>query len=119
MRKIALAAAALLVLSVSQASADPAAGESLFNGGGKCKNCHKTTEKKKVGPGLAGITKRASEDWIKAWLKDPQGVWEANEGYTKTLKAAMKKESKPKTSHKTKKLSDQEIADLMDYMKGM
>ncbi len=99
------------------ASAD--AGKALFNGAGKCKNCHKTTDKKKVGPGLAGITKRATDGWIRSWLKDPKAVWTANDPYTAGLKKIMKKEGKPKPSHKTKALSDQEINDLMDYLKTM
>ncbi len=101
------------------ASADALQGEALFHGAIKCKNCHKTSAKKKLGPGLAGVTKRAPEDWLMKWLKDPQGTWAANEGYTKTLKAKLKRESKPKTRHKTKKLTDPQIADLVDYLKTL
>ncbi len=120
MKHYIFAVIAALALGAPQAFADAAAGEALFNGDGKCKNCHKITEKKKVGPGLAGVTKRVPEEWLTAWMKDPKGVWTANEGYTVELKKAMKKESKPKPGHKVKKkLTDQEIADLIDFMKTL
>ena len=111
--------AALMFLTVSYASADASAGKALFEGAGKCGKCHKTTEKKKVGPGLKGVVARAGEDWIKGWLKDPPAVWKANDAYMQSLKKLMKKESKPKPTHKTKPLSDQQIADLLDYLKTL
>lgn len=116
MGKIAAFITVFLALSVSYASADNAAGIAVFKEG-KCKNCHHITAKKKVGPGLAGISKRAPEEWIKSWLVDYKAVWTANEGYTKTLKKVMKKESKPKPTHKVKiKLSDQQVSDLIEYL---
>jgi len=113
-----VALVALFALGTTNAYADAAAGEALF-ASTKCKNCHKITDKKKVGPGLAGVAKRVSDDWLKAWLADANGVWTANEGYTAELKKTMKKEDKPKTAHKTRKLTDQEIADLIAYMKTL
>jgi len=108
-----------LAMGASWAQADPAAGEAFFNGGGKCKNCHNTSDKKKVGPGLSQITQRAGEDWIKAFLNDTNGVWAADEGYTKTLKAAMNKTGKPKPAHKTRQLTETEINDLLDFLKTL
>lgn len=100
-------------------SANPGAGEGIFNGDGKCKTCHNITDKKKVGPGLAGILTRAPEAWVAAFLKDPAGVWKADEGYTKTLKNATKAASKPSPSHKTPPLTDQQITDLTAYLKTL
>ena len=119
MRIVALIAATFFLFSGTMAFADAEAGKTLYKKSGKCKNCHKTTDKKKVGPGLAGITKRASDEWLRGWLKDPKAVWTANDPYVAGLKKIMKKEGKPKPSHKTKDLSDQEINDLMDYMKTL
>tara|TARA_B100001964_G_scaffold144619_1_gene159280 strand:+ start:557 stop:793 length:237 start_codon:yes stop_codon:yes gene_type:complete len=48
----------------------------------KCNNCHKLTEKKKVGPGVKGVTKKRSEGWQTKWLKDPQATWEENDAET-------------------------------------
>lgn len=119
MGKIVAFITVFFTLSVSHAFADTAAGEAVYKAA-KCKNCHKLTAKKKVGPGLAGISKRASDEWLIAWFKDYKAVWKANEGYTKTLKKVMKKESKPKPTHKVKmKLSDQQINDLLAYMKTL
>ena len=120
MGKIAALGAMFLFISAPYVFADTAAGKAVFKIG-KCKNCHHITAKKKVGPGLAGISKRAPEEWLKAWLKDYKAVWTANEGYTKILKKVMKKESKPKTTHKEvkMKLSDQQINDLLEYLKTL
>ena len=119
MKKIIYLVPVLAILAGAlPAMADAAAGEALFNGAGKCKNCHKTTDKKKVGPGLAGAVSRGGEEWIKAFLKDPQAVWTADEGYTKTLKAAVNN-TKPKPKHKTRQLTDDEIQALLDYLKTL
>jgi cytochrome c2 len=109
----------LCLLSPNTTWADADAGMRLFNGDGKCKNCHKITHKRKVGPGMAGVAKRTSENWIRSWLKDPRSVWTSNDEYTVQLKKYMKKEGKPKPTHKTKPLSDQEISDLLDYLKTL
>ena len=101
------------------AYADVNAGKALFEGPVKCVNCHNVNDKKKVGPGLAGITKRTTEDWLKNWLKDPPAAWNADDEYTKKLKETMKKVGMPKPTHQTRPLSDQEIGDLLDYIKTL
>jgi len=98
---------------------DAGNGKKLFNGKGKCKTCHKTSAKKKVGPGLKGIMSRVDEAWMKKWLHDPQGTWAANEGYTAELRKKLKKTKKKKTAMKIKKLSDSEIADIIAYLKTL
>jgi len=120
MGKVATLVIMFLFISAPHVFADAAAGKAIFKKPGKCKNCHNITTKEKVGPGLAGITKKAPEEWIKAWLRDYLAVWKANEGYTKVLKKAVGKENKPKPTHKVKaKLSDQQINDLIDYLKTL
>ena len=85
----------------------------------KCKNCHKMSEKKKVGPGLAGVTGKRSEAWMKKWLADPQAVWEENDAETQELRKWKKgADTAKKTKMKIKKLSDSEIDDLIAYMKA-
>lgn len=44
-------------------------GEALFVQ--KCSACHKTTDQKVVGPGLAGVTKRRSASWIMNMITNP------------------------------------------------
>lgn len=115
----AVAASIATMVTSGVAYADVNAGKSLFESAGKCINCHNVNDKKKVGPGLAEITKRTTEDWLKKWLKDPPAVWNAGDDYTKKLKETMKKVDKPKPAHNTRPLSDQEVADLLDYMKTL
>lgn len=110
---------ALVFMTAPQASADAAGGEKLFNGDGRCKTCHRTSGKKKVGPGLKGVVERAGEEWIRAWLKDPPAVWSGADPYTADLKKRMKKEDKPKPTHKTRELTDQEVEDLIDFFKTL
>ncbi|MDH5509459.1 MAG: c-type cytochrome [Nitrospinota bacterium] len=120
MKKVLLTAVALcFTFAAYPAMADPAAGEALFTGAAKCKNCHNPTDKKKVGPGLLGVVDRAGEAWIKSYLNDAPATWTADEGYTKTLKASVGSVGKPKPKHKTKKLTEQEITDLVDFLKTL
>ncbi len=85
----------------------------------KCKNCHKISAKKKVGPGLAGVTERRSEEWLKKWLSDPQATWEENDAETQDLKKWKKGADKSKkTKMKIPKLSEGEIDDLLAYIKA-
>ena len=115
----AIATVIATMFTSGPAYADLNAGKALFEGSVKCTNCHNLSDKKKVGPGLAGIAKRTTEDWIKKWLKDPPAAWNADDEYTKKLKETMKKADKPKPSHTTRPLSDQEIGDLVDYLKTL
>ena len=62
--------------AVAVAGGDATNGEKLFNSKiYKCKVCHKLTAKKKVGPGLKGVTSSRSEDWLTKWLTDPTNTW--------------------------------------------
>ena len=97
-------------------------GEALFNK--KCKACHKISAKKKVGPGMKDLSKKPgiTKEWVKKWLENPQKVWEANEGYTVTMKKAVKKTKKKRTSMKLKgkfKLNPEEIDPIVEYIWGL
>lgn len=108
-----------IFFNYSFVSADAIKGQAVFNNTnvGNCKSCHDTGDKKRVGPGLKGITDRASNEWIVKWLEDTQAVWDANDSYTQDLKKKMKKEGKPKPVHKTPvKLTAEQITDVIDYL---
>lgn len=108
-----------IFFNFSFVSADAGKGEAVFNNTnvGNCKSCHDTGDKKKVGPGLKGITNRASKEWIAKWLEDTQAVWDANDSYTQELKKRVKKEGKPKSAHKPPvKLTAEQITDVIDYL---
>ena len=111
MKKIiaSVATVAMLTASAGMVFAGSAKdGEKLFKK--KCKACHTVDGKKKVGPTLQGVLGRDSkiaghldEAGLKTWLKDP---------------AAVNKDSKMAKTFKSK-LSDGDIADLVEYMKGL
>jgi cytochrome c2 len=116
---LSLLAFATVIFSYSSASADAAKGEEIFKNTkvGNCKTCHDTGEKKKVGPGLKGVTDRVPKDMITKWLENPQALWDTDNDYIKDLKKRQKKEDKPKTAMKLpSKLSAEQINDVIDYL---
>lgn len=120
---ILLIVACMAVLMItSPAFADAKKGEEIFKNKkmGNCKTCHKLGAKKKVGPGLKGMFDLHSEDWIRMWLKDPQGTWTANDSETQEMKKRLRKENKTKTLMKMPKggLTDEQISDLIEFLKG-
>lgn len=97
-------------------------GKTIFNTRtmGGCAVCHKTTSKKLVGPGLAGVSKLHTEPWMRRWLKNPQKVWEENDPETAAMKKRLGKENRSKTAMKmVKQLSDPDIEELIKYMKSL
>ena len=45
------------------------AGKQAFES--KCLACHSVGEGKKLGPDVAGVTKRRSKEWLARWMKEP------------------------------------------------
>ncbi|HJM82405.1 MAG TPA: cytochrome c [Nitrospinota bacterium] len=86
----------------------------------KCNTCHYyNKKKKKVGPTVMGVTKKRSEAWLVKWLKDPQGTWEENDAETQEMRKWKKRAIKAKrTKMKIKKLSDEQVADLVAFLKA-
>ncbi len=104
-----------VAFAASPASAD---GAGLFKSK-KCKTCHNLTGKKKVGPGLKGVSSKRSEAWLTKWLTDPQATWEENDAETQELKKWKKGRDKAKkTKMKIKKLSPAEISELIAFLKA-
>jgi len=118
MKKISLLAAIFILLFATAAYADAKRGEEIYKSKskGKCAICHKFG-KKLVGPDLTGVTKRATEEWLKKWLADPKKVWTENDPYMMDLKKKMKKVKRKKPSHKTPPLTAEMIDDLIDFLK--
>jgi len=56
-------------ISVRLASANVTNGESVAK---KCLACHTVGEGDKLGPDVAGVTKRRSKEWLARWLKEPE-----------------------------------------------
>ncbi len=129
MRKTALLKKSILLLiscfifinltSISS-FADTKKGKKIFKSkSGNCKKCHKLNEETKVGPGLKGMFDRYSEDWLRKWLKDPQGTWKENDPETQKMKKRLGKENKKETLMKLPKggLTDEQVNDLFDFLK--
>jgi len=112
-----LMVAAFMAAVMWAGAASAATGDELW-ASKQCKNCHNMTEKKKVGPGLAGVTKKRSDEWLAKWLQSPQAVWEENGPEVKDLRAMMKKESAPKTAMKTPAISADEAKTIIEYLKA-
>ena len=55
---------------------DAVAGKLAFES--KCLACHSVGQGKKLGPDLAGVTKRRSDDWLSKWLKSPEKMLETD-----------------------------------------
>ena len=79
---VAVACGMFVSVSAAQA-ADATDGERIFSE--ICSHCHNSTSADKIGPGLAGITKRRSIEWIDAWLKDPAELVKTDE-YARKLR---------------------------------
>ena len=56
--------------SAAPSEPDAVAGKQAFES--KCFACHSIGEGKKLGPDLAGVTKRRTADWLAKWLKSPE-----------------------------------------------
>ena len=52
----------------------------------KCFACHSMGHGKKLGPDLAGVTKRRSDDWLTRWLRSPEKMLETDEHARALLK---------------------------------
>ncbi len=95
---------------------DAGKGEALFNGTGKCKVCHKTSEAKLVGPGLAGTTKHFDDAFLKEWLSDSQGTWAKGGASIEAIQKKANKVGKPKTAMVPGKLTPAEVDDVIAYL---
>ena len=77
---------ALLLTAQGQAwAADVAAGKVVFDA--VCAYCHRTDYEDKFGPGLGGIKDRVSDEWLNAFLQDPEAMVKTDE-HAKALREA-------------------------------
>ena len=58
--------------SATPSEPDAIAGKQAFES--KCLACHSVGQGKKLGPDLAGVTKRRTEAWLTKWLKSPESM---------------------------------------------
>jgi len=92
-------------------------GEALW-ASKKCKNCHNLDGKKKVGPGLAGVTGKRSEAWLVKWMTDTSGTWDDGSAETEAMKKDHGLEKQKKTKMKAAKVSEEEAKEIIAYLKA-
>lgn len=80
-----------------------------------CAACHKTTSAKLVGPGMAGITEKRTDEWLKSWIKDSQGMIAKGDPDAKAIYAEYNNSPMPGFPQ----FSDAEMNALIDYLKTL
>lgn len=78
-----------------------------------CMSCHSLSDKVLMGPGLAGVTERHTEEWISKWIKDSQGMVKAGDKDAVALFEKFNKIPMPSFSQ----LTDDEIKGFIQFVK--
>jgi len=90
---------------------DPAALKGKLDFESKCFACHSMGFGPKLGPDLAGITKRRSDVWLTRWLKAPEKMLETDA----EAKALLKEWNNVPMPNQN--LSDEEIANYLKFFR--
>ena len=86
---------------------DAVAGKLAFES--KCLACHSVGEGRKLGPDVAGVTKRRDSAWLARWLKEPEKMLETDAA----AKAMLKEYNNLPMPNQS--LSDAEIRQYLKY----
>ena len=87
-----------------------AAGNTLFKG--NCAQCHALNDVV-VGPALAGLHQRRSEQWLIPWIKNSSKVVASGDKYAVKIFNQYQKQQMPSFA-----LSEQEIRQILTYLKA-
>jgi nitrite reductase (NO-forming) len=90
---------------------DPEAIRGKLSFESKCLACHTLGGGRKLGPDLAGVTKRRNESWLTRWLKSPERMLESDAD----AKAMLKEYNNLPMPNQS--LSDAEIREYVQYFK--
>lgn len=101
--------ATLLVVFANRSLA--ASGEEIFKT--NCTSCHALTDKVLVGPGLAGVTEKRSEEWLIKWVRNSQELIASGDADAIAIFEEFNKIQMPGYPQ----FSDEELAGLVAYMK--
>jgi nitrite reductase (NO-forming) len=96
-------------LPASAVPSEPEAVQGKLNFESKCLACHSLGEGKKLGPDLAGVTKRRTDAWLARWLKEPEKMLETDAD----AKALLKEHNNIPMPNQS--LSDVEIKQYLKY----
>ena len=95
--------------SVEATPTDPDAAKGKLAFESKCLACHSIGQGKKLGPDLAGVSKRRSEAWLKRWLKEPEKMLQTDAD----AKAMLKEFNNIPMPNQS--LTDAEIKQYLEY----
>ena len=65
-------------IPASAVPTDPDTVQAKLNFESKCLACHSVGQGRKLGPDIAGVTKRRSDDWLFKWMKSPEKMLETD-----------------------------------------
>jgi len=65
-------------LSASATPTEPEAALGKLHFESKCVACHSVGQGRKMGPDMAGVSKRRTEDWLTRWLRSPERMLETD-----------------------------------------
>jgi nitrite reductase (NO-forming) len=65
-------------MAATNTPTDPVATAGKMAFESKCLACHSVGGGKKLGPDLAGVTRRRSDDWLARWLRSPEKMLETD-----------------------------------------
>jgi nitrite reductase (NO-forming) len=88
---------------------DPDALQGKLDFESKCLACHSMGQGPKLGPDLAGVTRKRSDEWLVRWLKAPEKMLETDP----EAKALLEKWNKIPMPNQN--LTDQEIANYLEF----
>ena len=110
-----------LALPLTSILADANQGKEYFESmnGGFCTSCHRVDDSKMVGPGLAGVSERHSEEWLRLFLSDPRQTWKSDHPETIELKERVRKTRAPVTTCKKNPMTSEQLDNLIDYLKTL
>ena len=98
-------------MEASATPSNPAAVKGKLDFESKCMACHSIGQGKKLGPDLAGVTKRRSNEWLTKWMKSPEKMLETD-GDAKAMLKEYNNIPMPNQN-----LSDAEIRQYIEYFK--
>lgn len=108
-KKISIITAVSLFTAVGANAQD---GAALFKA--KCSACHSVGSNRLVGPGLAGINEKRSQEWLINWIKDSQALIASGDADAIAIFEEYNKSPMIPFSD----MSDEEIIAMLDYIKS-
>lgn len=83
-------------------------GKTVFEA--KCSACHNTTDVKKVGPGLAGVTQRRQAAWVLNMITNPQEMTQKDPTAKKLLEEHL-------TQMTFQDVSDEQAKEILEFFR--